>query len=464
MALETHVANDEEESQGVGLKEIEQQKAGVDREGNERRAERDIVNENFRVPPHNLEAEQSVLGAMMLDRNATFTATNIVKAEFFYREAHRKIFQAIVNLDEKRDVVDIITLSNELKKMNCYEDVGGVSALTTLIERVPTAANIEYYAQIVKEKAVSRRMIGVLTQSIADLYSESAEVLELSDKLFDFFSKNDEMNSGDFDCDMGSLTLDVHSKIRMAKSGERKPHVPTGFTDFDQRFLGWERGALTVIIAPPKIGKSQMMINSFSRTAREFGTKAGYIILDMTRQTVVLRMLSQRLSLTVHEIQSPSTDILKIADELHEIGKLPIKIAGEENVGHDIKRILRWMTYARRFFGIEIFFVDSFSKIDIKPDRGQTDESYTSQMINMLQTAAKTLDVPIVGTVDLNYDGNAKGSSRWGFGPDNVFKFSLSEDGNQLIVESKFLRNHGAGKITLTTNYRWAEVRDYVRH
>jgi replicative DNA helicase len=429
------------------------------------------MNQDFRVPPQDLEAEQSVLGAMMLDPDAIFTATQILKAEHFYREAHRHLFRSIRELFDRSEAVDVITLSNDLKKKGTFSDIGGTSALMALLERVPTAANIEHYANIVYEKFLLRNLISVSTNIVSRAYEDSEDVDELLDQAANsMLSVAQENIFTDLLCDMSSLTLDVHTAISKARSGERTPHIRSGFRDFDDKFMGWERGALTVIMAPPKVGKSHLMINSMSRSAEIFkqymkpedeSRRIAYIILDMTRKTVVLRLLSQRLHITLNEIYNPSTDMLAISNGLHEINHLPIKICGEENVGHDLKRILRWMNYAKKFFGTELFFVDSFSKIEIKPERGQTDESYTSNMINQLQTAAKTLDVAVVGTVDLNYEGQAKGSSRWGFGPDNVFKLALSDSEQVLMMESKYLRNSAAGKMSFTANYRWSEVRDY---
>src|SRR5260221_1745008 len=120
----------------------------------------------FRVPPQDLEAEQSVLGAMMLSSEATRMVIPICKEEDFYREANRKLYKAIVALDDRKEPVDIITLTNELKHMGEFETIGGVSTLTALIERVPTAANAEYYAQIVTEKSAARRLINAATQVV----------------------------------------------------------------------------------------------------------------------------------------------------------------------------------------------------------------------------------------------------------------------------------------------------------
>src|ERR1700679_3581084 len=126
----------------------------------------------FRVPPQDLEAEQSVLGAMMLSSDAIRTVIPICREEDFYREANRKLYKAITSLDDRKEPVDVITLSNELKRMGDFETIGGINTLTTLVDRVPTAANAEYYANIVKEKSAARKLISAATQVVADAYSD----------------------------------------------------------------------------------------------------------------------------------------------------------------------------------------------------------------------------------------------------------------------------------------------------
>lgn len=424
----------------------------------------------FRTPPQDSEAEQCVLGSMMLSKDAAFMVAQTLKPEYFFKEAHRHLYRALIHLFEQGQPIDVITLANELKRRNEFDGIGGASAISKLAEITPTSANAEYYANIVREKWLLRNLIRASGSITQNAYDDSIPVQELLDDATNtILQVAEEATYNDLACEMSDLTLSVHTSIVKAKKGERTPHMPSGYIDLDARFGGWERGALTVIMAQPKVGKSHLMINSMDRISQENhvgkndGVKVAYVILDMTRKTVMLRMLSRRLSKTIFEIQSPNVDMAPIENELFAIGKLPIKIAGEENVGRDLKRILRWMTYARKFFGTEIFFIDSFSKIDIKPEKGQTDESFTAQMINSFQTAAKTLDVAVVGTVDLNYEGQAKGSSRWGFGPDNVFKLVLSEDEKTLVMESKYLRNSPAGKVTFVPNYRWSEVRSYER-
>jgi replicative DNA helicase len=413
----------------------------------------------IRVQPQNLQAEQSVIGAMLISRNAIDEVGQILRADDFYRETHRKVFQSITDLNDAGMPVDMITLVNELKKSGDLEKVGGISGLAGLVEKTPTAANVEYYADIVKECSLKRRIIAELSRHVSDLYSDGPGVLakNIQDQLFDFCSTGYGLETSDFKCDLMTLLTDVHDRIYDARDGKRSTYIPSGYDSFDAKFQGWQRGGLTVLLAPPKEGKSMLMVNSLDRTASIYNTKSADIILDMTRYDIINRMLARRMGTTVRSIYE-DFDPKKITAELGKISGLPIKICGVGNVGRDAKRILRWISFAKKNYGTELFFVDSFSKIDIQAERGKTDESYISWIVDTFQSTAQQLDVAIVGTVDKAVAGNAKGSSRWLYGPDAIFDLELNAGEDILKISSKYVRNHARADVEFHANYAHAEI------
>ena len=415
--------------------------------------------DEIRQLPCDYEAEESVLGAMLVSSHAILKAQNICKEEDFYREAHRILFKTLTLMDEKRQPIDTTTLSTELRRTEGYESVGGLSFITSLIEKVPTAANIEYYAQTVKEKSLARKCISHLTNNTAALYAGD-EPHQILDDLFNFCTTDFGKSAKDFDCDIQDQVLKLMDKLERSHEGKRKPHIKSGFRGFDSKFQGWECGSLTIILAPPKVGKSQLMMGSCDRIAQS-GIQTAYILLDMMREKIYMRFISRRLKRTLAQIETGvDTPLNTILDQANEIIKLPLKVAGQENVGHDYKSTIRFIQYAHKNFGTRIAFIDSFQKFNITPEKGQTDESFISNMINDFQALAQELDIAIVGTVDQGYSGNAKGSSRWSYGVDAVFELVLNEDDNTLIVKSKFVRNCAPGEIFLSTNYSHSELMD----
>src|ERR1700677_3680270 len=216
----------------------------------------------FRVPPQDLEAEQSVLGAMMLSSDAIRTVIPVCHEEDFYREANRKLYKAIIALDDRKEPVDMITLSNELKRSGDFETIGGINTLTTLVDRVPTAANAEYYANIVKEKSAARKLISAATQVVSDDYSDSVPIKEL---LYSaehrIFEATELRESKDF---ASIKDLIGNSYEYVNNLSEQQMHitgVPTGFYDLDDLTAGLQPAEMIVIGARPSMGKTSLALN-----------------------------------------------------------------------------------------------------------------------------------------------------------------------------------------------------------
>ena len=189
----------------------------------------------FRVPPQDLEAEQSVLGAMMLSSDAIRMVIPLCHEEDFYREANRKLYHAIVALDDRKEPVDIITLSNELKRMGDFDTIGGVSALTALVDRVPTAANAEFYAQIVKEKSAARKLISAATQVVSDAYSDAMPIKELLDDAeHRIFEATELRESKDFASIKDLIGNSFEYVNTLTDQQQHITGVPTGFYDLDE--------------------------------------------------------------------------------------------------------------------------------------------------------------------------------------------------------------------------------------
>src|ERR1019366_6711078 len=251
----------------------------------------------FRVPPQDLEAEQSVLGAMMLSSEATRTVIPICKEEDFYREAHRKLYKAVVTLDDRKEPIDIITMTNELKRMGEFETIGGVSALSALIDRGPTAANAEYYANIVKEKSAARRLINAATQVVADAYSDSVPIKELLDDAeHRIFEATELRETKDF---ASIKDLIGNSYEYVNNLSDQKMHitgVPTGFDDLDELTAGLQPAEMIVVGARPSMGKTSLALNIAQHVcmgSNQLKKKipVGFFSIEMTAKQLALRLL-----------------------------------------------------------------------------------------------------------------------------------------------------------------------------
>jgi replicative DNA helicase len=252
----------------------------------------DVDLSSRKLPPQNVEAEQSVLGAILIENEALNKVVEILTPEDFYRDAHRRIFEALIALSERNEPADLITLSNELRKMNQLDSAGGASYLASLVDLVPTAANIEYYAKIVKEKAVLRKLISTST----DIITRSYEYLE------DVESLLDEAEQAIFQIS-GSRVKPSFYPIREVVKGSFKTlerlyekkelvtGVPSGFKELDRLTAGFQPSDLIIVAGRPSMGKTAFCLNVAQHAAIEKGIPAAIFSLEMSKEQLGIRML-----------------------------------------------------------------------------------------------------------------------------------------------------------------------------
>ena len=245
-----------------------------------------------RVPPHNHEAEQSVIGAIFLDPQSLITASEILVAEDFYRTAHKKIFQTMLRLSDQGKAIDVVTVTEELSAKKEIEDVGGLSYLMELANAVPTAANIAHYAKIVEEKALLRRLIRVATKIVEDGYTREDEVetllLEAEKKMMEVSSRK---NAGDFK-HVKDVLVQTYDNIEQLQSRKGDvTGVPTGFRDLDRITAGFQRNDLIIVAARPSVGKTAFALNVAQNVAIKARENVAIFSLEMGAEQLVMRML-----------------------------------------------------------------------------------------------------------------------------------------------------------------------------
>ena len=245
-----------------------------------------------RVPPHNHEAEQSVIGAIFLEPPSLITVAEIVMAEDFYRIAHQKIFQTMLNLSDQGKAIDVVTVTEELSVKKELEDIGGLSYLTEIANAVPTAANVAHYAHIVEEKALLRRLIRVATTIVEDGFTREDEVeallAEAEKKMMEVSSRK---NAGDF-THIKDVLVKTYDNIELLHT--RKGDVtgiPTGFQDLDKITAGFQRNDLIIVAARPSVGKTAFALNVAQNVATKTDENVAIFSLEMGAEQLVMRML-----------------------------------------------------------------------------------------------------------------------------------------------------------------------------
>ena len=258
-----------------------------------------------RTLPHNLEAERSVLGAILVHNDAFNLAAQVIDSNDFYRDAHRRIFDKMVALNERHDAIDFITLKEELAKSGQLDEVGGPAYVASLADGVPRATNVEYYAKIVKEKSTLRNLIYAANKILTNAYEadqESDIVLDEAESAI-FAVADDRLKAGFVP--MRELVKESFPKIEQLFEQKRLiTGVPTGFVDLDEMTRGLQGGDLVIVAARPSMGKTSLVLNIAQYVATQPDHSVGFFSLEMSAQQLFIRLLTAEARIDAHRLRS----------------------------------------------------------------------------------------------------------------------------------------------------------------
>ena len=363
-----------------------------------------------RVPPHNLEAERSVLGAVLVNNDSLHRVLEVgIESRDFYRDAHRKIFDTVLFLAERGEPVDLVTLSAALRDRNYYDAVGGTATLTSLFEDTFATGNVGYYAQIVRDKALLRRFIEVSgeIQSIAFEGVEDMQVF-VDDTERKIFSVSDTTKSKGFTSMQEILTENIHT---IEELGQRKSDViglPTGFSGFDRLTSGLRPGQLVIIAARPAMGKTSLFLSAVQHMATNKKAVVAVFSLEMSKEELGFRFLSmmskidsKRLRIGRLNSQEDWTRLAKAADILSK-SKIFIDDSGDLTVMDIRSRCRRLQATEKRLDLIVVDYLQLMkgSKAASKGDGSR--EREISEISRNLKNLGKELGVPVIALSQLN--------------------------------------------------------------
>ncbi|GAX00040.1 replicative DNA helicase [Secundilactobacillus mixtipabuli] len=257
------------------------------------------------TPPQNIEAEKAVLGAIFLNGDALVDAMEQLTADDFYRRAHGLIFQTMVNLNDRDEAIDVVTVSDELKRLNQLEDIGGMPYIAELAAAVPTAANVGYYAKIVAQKAILRRLIQTATKIVTDGYSEDEPVADILDQAEQaIMNVNESRNRAGFKAIKDVLNSTFEEIDRLSQQGDTVTGLSTGYPDLDKMTTGLHDDELMILAARPAVGKTAFALN----IAQNVGTKTDKTVaifsLEMSAESLVNRMLCAEGSINANHLRT----------------------------------------------------------------------------------------------------------------------------------------------------------------
>jgi replicative DNA helicase len=357
-----------------------------------------------RLPPQNIEAEQAVLGAIFLEPSALTVASEILIPEDFYRASHQKIFNAMLKLNDEGKVVDLVTVTEELAAAKLIEDTGGVSYLSELASSVPTAANIEYYARIVEEKSLLRRLIRTATEIASDGYSREDEVEALlSEAEKNILAVAQRKNAGAFHNIKDVLVRTYDNIEQMHQRAGEITGLETGFIELDRMTAGFQRNDLIIVGARPSVGKTAFALNIAQNVAHKTGENIAIFSLEMGAEQLVMRLLCAEGNIDAQRLRTGS-----LTDD--DWGKLTMAMGSLSNSGIFIDdtpgvRISDIRSKCRRLkqeHGLGMILIDYLQLILGSGRSGENRQQEVSEISRSLKQLARELQIPVIALSQLS--------------------------------------------------------------
>jgi replicative DNA helicase len=356
-----------------------------------------------RVPPQNNEAEQSVLGAVFLSKEALITAIEILRPEDFYKTAHQRIFKTMQDLYERGEPVDLVTVTAELQDHKLLDEVGGVTYLTEIARSVPTAANIEYYARIVEEKSLLRRLILTATKIANDGYSREDDVTQiLADAERYILEIAQNRNSGGF-VPIRDVLLETYERIEfLSQRRGDVTGIPSGYPDLDKMTSGFQRSDLIILAARPSVGKTAFALNVAQNVAARAGETVAIFSLEMAASQLVQRMICAEGNLDASRMRTgwlEEDDWQKLTMAIGTLAKAPIYI--DDTPGITVQDIRAKCRRLQAEKGLGLIVIDYLQLIQGR-GRGENRQQEVSEISRTLKGIARELNVPIIALSQLS--------------------------------------------------------------
>ena len=358
-----------------------------------------------KIPPNDVDAEQAVIGSMLTDKDAVIAAIEVLKEEDFYREDNKTIYSAILNLYNRSEPIDIITLKSELTAMGMFDKIGGFEYIVGLPEKVPTTANVEKYINIVKEKSELRRLIKTANEIIEQGYDPTENIDDIMNnaekKIFNIMQDKDQKGYSP----IKDVLVDTFTELEQLYN--QKQHVtgvPTGFIDLDYKTAGLHNSDLVLIAARPAMGKSAFALNLATNAAVKANVPVVLFSLEMSKEQMVNRILCSEAMVDSNKVRTgkiDDEDWIKLANTMGELSEAPIYI--DDTPGISINEIRAKCRKLKLEKNIGLVVIDYLQLVQGSSKRAQgSREQEISEISRSLKILAKEINVPVIALSQLS--------------------------------------------------------------
>jgi len=356
-----------------------------------------------KISPQNLDAEMAVLGSLLIDEEAISVALETLKTDSFYKDSHQRIFESIIDLFNANKAVDIITLTNELKRRGLVEQIGGVSYLTLLANSVPTAANISHYVRIVRDKSILRSLINNATKIVSLCYTSEGNIDQLVDNAEQLvFEVSDKRHHGTYIALKEIIKGSIETIDRLYQKKEHVTGVPTGFIDFDMKTSGLQPSDLIIIAGRPSMGKSAFALGIAEYAGVIEKVPTAIFSLEMSKEQLVQRMLCSHAKVDAHKVRTgylSTSDWPRLTAAAGKLSEAPIYIDDTPAIS-----VMELRAKARRLkahHDIKLIILD-YMQLMRGSESIENRQQEISEISRSLKALARELSVPVIGISQLS--------------------------------------------------------------
>jgi replicative DNA helicase len=364
----------------------------------------DVAALQDRLPPQNIEAEQSVLGSMLRDNQVILEVVQIVKPDHFYLDAHRKVFEVITQMCNAGHPVDLVTLGEELRKRGWVQDIGGYAYLATLWEAAPTAANAAHYARIVRDKALVRHLITASTEVLRDAYDQTAPAEQLLENAERRILEIAEWGITGQTHELERALSEAYDRIdaRHGRGEHSISGLPTGFIDLDELTAGLQDSELIIVAARPSVGKTAFTLNLTRHIAVEEGHPVFFVSLEQSRIELAERLLCAQARVDSHKLRKGRLNSEEMRRLISAGGELrSAQVFIDDSPGQNMLRIAANARRLKLRYGIRLVVVDYLQLVE--PDnRRDSRQEQVAGISRRLKFLAKELKIPVLACAQLN--------------------------------------------------------------
>ncbi|MFN5332411.1 MAG: replicative DNA helicase, partial [Bacteroidota bacterium] len=369
-----------------------------------------------KVPPQATDLEEAVLGALMLEKDALTSVIDILKVESFYKEGHKVIFQAIIDLFTESQPIDLLTVTTQLRKNGTLEIAGGAFYITELTSKVSSAANIEFHARIITEQSIKRELIQIASEIQRDAFEETTDVFELLDgmeqSLFEISEKNIRKNYSD----MRSIMREAIQELEVRKNQkDGLTGVPSGFTALDRVTSGWQKSDLIIIAARPAMGKTAFVLSVLRNAAVDHNRPVAIFSLEMSSIQLVNRLISSEAELDAEKIKKGTLADHEWAQLVHNtsrLSKAPLFV--DDTPALSILELRAKCRKLKAQHDIQMIVVDYLQLMsgDAKGSFGGNREQEIASISRALKKIAKELSIPVIALSQLSRAVETRGGDK----------------------------------------------------